>query len=133
MFFRNISATTGAVFEKEAVERIATRIMRDEGLLSGDITLNVAATENDLPGVIRKQAEKDNATGEIKGVLHIVTDQIQSENDVDSIAAHEALNRGANEKNTVHLEHGQPNQTTVKRSSNRSVCTELDQEPSSDQ
>lgn len=95
-FSRNDPAATGAVLEVEAVEGIARDIVSRLGLDRGGIRLEVLAAEADLPAVIRQQAEKDGATGQVQGVYHdstlyIVADKVRTKAQIEEIVAHEGL------------------------------------------
>lgn len=63
------------------------------------VSINVVATESDLPGVILKQAEEDGAQGEIGAVYHdkaiyVVADRMSSVSDVETAIFHEAGHYG---------------------------------------
>ena len=79
------------VFEHEAVERIGQRIARKVLIRAG---LSVVASEAQLPAAVQEEAERQGATGQIRGVLykgkvHIVASAIQSEAEIEELILHE--------------------------------------------
>lgn len=84
---RQVSAAAGAVMEKEAVERIARRIVRDLGLEASGVRLRVVASEAELPPKIRQAIEEQDAAGEIDGLMHgqdlyVISGRMRAERDI---------------------------------------------------
>ena len=90
------SVLANALMGVDQASRQAAEIHRRLGLDKGGASLEVVATEAELPEAIRQHAEKDGATGQIEGVFHnntvyVVASSVRSEAHLEEIIAHEGL------------------------------------------